>query len=50
MVQGKSCDNMRNMVDGFEELRDFFMEHSTGEEWNNYFKELQSISVNKIYQ
>jgi len=43
-------DNMRNMVDGFEELRDFFMEHSTGEEWNNYFKELQSISVNKIYQ
>jgi len=43
-------DNMRNMVDGFEELREFFMEHSTGEEWGNYFKELQSISVNKIYQ
>ena len=43
-------DNMRNMVDGFDELREFFMEHSTGEEWNNYFNELQLISVNKIYQ
>jgi hypothetical protein len=43
-------ENMRNMVDGIDELRDFFMEHSTGEEWNNYFKELQSISINKIYQ
>ena len=42
-------DNMRNMVDGFDELREFFMEHSSGEEWNNYFKELQSISVNKIF-
>ena len=40
---------MRNMVDGFDELREFFMEHSSGEEWNNYFKELQSISVNKIF-
>jgi len=42
-------ENMRNMVDGFDELREFFMEHSTGEEWNNYFKELQSISVNRIF-
>jgi hypothetical protein len=42
-------ENMRNMVDGLDELREFFMEHSTGEEWNNYFKELQSISVNKIF-
>lgn len=43
-------DNMRKMVDGFEELREFFMEYSNGEQWNNYFKELQSISVNKLYQ
>lgn len=43
-------DNMRSMVDGFDDLREFFMEYSNGEQWNNYFKELQSISVNKIYQ
>lgn len=42
-------DNMRTMIDGFDELREFFMEHSGGEEWNNYFKELQSISINKIF-
>lgn len=45
-----SQDNLRKMVDGFEELREFFMEYSTGEEWSNYFNELQSISINKLYQ
>ncbi len=43
-------DNLRKMIDGFEELREFFMDYSTGEEWNNYFNELQSISINKLYQ
>lgn len=43
-------DNLKKMVDGFEDLRVFFMEYSTAEEWDNYFKEIQSISINKLYQ
>ena len=43
-------ENLRNMIDGMDDLREFFMEYSSAEEWDNFFKVLQSINTNNIYQ